>query len=163
MFAPKLGHVTCCVTHDRLTFVSSFLSRITFLLLLTLQINSLESLPFCRPQTPWNRPEQSCCWESYTHYNCTLTILNIKTNIFFLLSRSCFPEAMHTRMEVEWNAWSQCQSKMTENSCEVYRIDQTAKDCCYSHDHVCKTCGRVGHLPVCCSETNCPMGTYKFV
>ena len=66
MFAPKLVHVTRCVTRDRLTFVLLFEAVVSYDVVVLLRINCLERFTVCRLETTSNRPEhlvaERGCW-----------------------------------------------------------------------------------------------------
>ena len=65
MFAPKIVHVTRCLTRDRLTFVLFFEAVVSYDVVL-LRINCLERFTVCRLETTSNRPEhlvaERGCW-----------------------------------------------------------------------------------------------------
>ena len=51
MFAPKLVHMTRCLTCDRLTFVLFFEAVISYDVVVLLRINCLERFTVCRLET----------------------------------------------------------------------------------------------------------------
>ena len=66
MFAPKLVHMTRCLTCDRLTFVLFFEAVISYDVVVLLRINCLERFTVSRLETTSNRPEhlvaERGCW-----------------------------------------------------------------------------------------------------
>ena len=66
MFAPKLVHMTRCITRDQQTFVSFFEVVVSYDVVVLLRINRLERFTVCRLETTSNRPEhvvaERGCW-----------------------------------------------------------------------------------------------------